>query len=155
MWRTAARWPPNWPVRKSCPVRESRPVEFHHQPLAEPSVRFSSHSAPIRRTYRSCRVASERRDRAAQSRACLKLARPSSVTLKALELTDRPGHERLIDISQQGRQRRRSIASVIDHLATEYPQKVPQVTYLLSKVALTLPSSSFSANGFSSTSRGP
>jgi hypothetical protein len=34
-------------------VRVSRPAEFHHQPLAEPSVRLSPHSAPIRQTCRS------------------------------------------------------------------------------------------------------
>jgi hypothetical protein len=31
----------------------SRPVGFRHQPLAEPSVRLSPHSAPIRQTCRS------------------------------------------------------------------------------------------------------
>src|SRR5262245_24260227 len=40
----------------------SRPVEFHHQPLSELSVTLSRHSAPIRRTYRSCQVANARRD---------------------------------------------------------------------------------------------
>src|SRR5437870_6699892 len=30
----------------------SRPMEFHHRPLAEPSVRLSPHSAPIRQTRR-------------------------------------------------------------------------------------------------------
>src|SRR5580704_2502406 len=30
----------------------SRPAEFHHRPLAEPSVRLSPHSAPIRQTCR-------------------------------------------------------------------------------------------------------
>src|SRR6267378_268874 len=30
----------------------SRPAEFHHRPLAEPSVRLSPHSAPIRQTGR-------------------------------------------------------------------------------------------------------
>jgi hypothetical protein len=34
-------------------VRVSRPAEFHHRPLAEPSVRLSPHSAPIRQTCRS------------------------------------------------------------------------------------------------------
>jgi len=34
-------------------VRVSRPAELHHRPLAEPSVRLSPHSAPIRQTYRS------------------------------------------------------------------------------------------------------
>jgi len=32
--------------------RLSRPAEFHHRPLAEPSVRLSPHSAPIRQTCR-------------------------------------------------------------------------------------------------------
>jgi hypothetical protein len=31
----------------------SRPAELHHRPLAEPSVRLSPHSAPIRQTCRS------------------------------------------------------------------------------------------------------
>jgi hypothetical protein len=30
----------------------SRPMELHHRPLAEPSVRLSPHSAPIRQTSR-------------------------------------------------------------------------------------------------------
>ena len=33
-------------------MRLSRPAEFHHRPLAEPSVRLSPHSAPIRQTCR-------------------------------------------------------------------------------------------------------
>src|SRR5467141_383854 len=33
-------------------VRLSRPAESHHRPLAEPSVRLSPHSAPIRQTCR-------------------------------------------------------------------------------------------------------
>ncbi len=39
----------------------SRPAEFHHRPLAEPSVRLSPHSAPIRQTFRSYRSASVQR----------------------------------------------------------------------------------------------
>ncbi len=41
--------------------RVSRPAEFHHRPLAEPSVRLSPHSAPIRQTFRSYRSASVQR----------------------------------------------------------------------------------------------
>jgi len=33
----------------------SRPMELHHRPLVEPSVKLSSHSAPIRQTSRSYR----------------------------------------------------------------------------------------------------
>ena len=39
----------------------SRPEELHPWPLAERSVRLSPHFAPIRRTCRSCRSASEQR----------------------------------------------------------------------------------------------
>src|ERR1700730_324352 len=39
----------------------SRPEELHLRPLAERSVRLSPHFAPIRRTCRSCRSASEQR----------------------------------------------------------------------------------------------
>ena len=39
----------------------SRPEELHPRPLAERSVRLSPHFAPIRRTCRSCRSASEQR----------------------------------------------------------------------------------------------
>src|ERR1035438_3071724 len=35
--------------------RVSRPVELHRRPLAEPSMRLSPHSAPIRQTCRSYR----------------------------------------------------------------------------------------------------
>jgi hypothetical protein len=41
-------------------ARVSRPAEFHHQPLSERCMRLSLHTAPIRRTCRSCRSASER-----------------------------------------------------------------------------------------------
>ena len=43
------------------PIEVSRPTELHRQPLAEPCVNFSAHTAPIRQTCRSCRSASERR----------------------------------------------------------------------------------------------
>ena len=43
-------------------MRLSRPMEFHHRPLAEPSVRLSPHSAPIRQTRRPYRFASGQRD---------------------------------------------------------------------------------------------
>jgi hypothetical protein len=42
--------------------RVSRPAGFHHWPLAEPSVRLSPHSAPIRQTCRSYRAANVRKD---------------------------------------------------------------------------------------------
>ena len=43
-------------------IRESSPGESHPEALAEPSVRLSPHSAPIRQTRQSSRVASGRRD---------------------------------------------------------------------------------------------
>ena len=52
------RWA--WSVAPE-PHGVSRPGEFHPQPLAEPSVRLSPHSAPIRQTCRPKRSASERR----------------------------------------------------------------------------------------------
>src|SRR6202048_1989351 len=52
-----------WSAPGTKPVRVSRPAEFHRQPLAEPSVRLSPHSAPIRQTCRSFRSASVRRVR--------------------------------------------------------------------------------------------
>ena len=45
--------PPLLSVCLPGPKRVSRPAEFHHRPLAEPSVRLSPHSAPIRQTCRS------------------------------------------------------------------------------------------------------
>ena len=54
-----------------------------------------------------------------------KLARESCTTLKALELTLRPSHERLIDVAQQGKQRRRSITSVIFNPTSEEGIEVP------------------------------
>jgi hypothetical protein len=44
------------------PERLSRPMEFHRRPLAEPSVKLSPHSAPIRQTRRPFRFANGRRD---------------------------------------------------------------------------------------------
>jgi exodeoxyribonuclease III len=40
----------------------SRPMELHHRPLAEPSVRLSPHSAPIRQTCRPHRFTNVRID---------------------------------------------------------------------------------------------
>src|SRR5438445_13201304 len=42
--------------------RVSRPMELHHRPLVEPSVKLSPHSAPIRQTHQSFRAASVRGD---------------------------------------------------------------------------------------------
>src|SRR6266481_3601640 len=52
-WRT--------PLHVSLQHTVSRPAEFHHRPLAEPSVRLSPHSAPIRQTFRPYRSASVQR----------------------------------------------------------------------------------------------
>src|SRR5271166_1200342 len=41
-------------------VRASRPTGFRRQPLLDPCMNLSAHTAPIRRTCRSCRYASER-----------------------------------------------------------------------------------------------
>src|SRR5712691_437197 len=43
------------------PIRSSRPAELHRQPLTEPSVRLSPHSAPIRQTHQSSRSANVQR----------------------------------------------------------------------------------------------
>jgi hypothetical protein len=43
-------------------VRLSRPAGFHHQPLVEPSVKLSPHSAPIKQTRQSSRSASVQKD---------------------------------------------------------------------------------------------
>ena len=43
-------------------MRMSRPGESHPEPLAEPSVKLSPHSAPIRQTRRPYRFANGRRD---------------------------------------------------------------------------------------------
>ena len=45
------------PLRKG----SSRPAELHRQPLTEPSVRLSPHSAPIRQTHQSSRSANVQR----------------------------------------------------------------------------------------------
>jgi hypothetical protein len=47
---------------ESVKTEVSWPVEFHHQPLSEPGVTLSRHTAPIRRTCRSCQAANARRD---------------------------------------------------------------------------------------------
>src|SRR5215831_1279429 len=61
--RTHVQIPPPSPLQVVVVAeRVSRPAELHRQPLVEPSVRLSPHSAPIRQTCRSSRVASERRD---------------------------------------------------------------------------------------------
>ena len=57
-------------------TRLSRPMDFHHRPLAEPSVRLSPHSAPIRQTRRPYRFASGRRDPTAPERAVQKTGQP-------------------------------------------------------------------------------
>jgi hypothetical protein len=56
-------------VRASTPLgsaarsRVIRPAELHHRPLAEPSVRLSPHSAPIRQTCRAAKVIRLRSER--------------------------------------------------------------------------------------------
>jgi hypothetical protein len=50
-------------------VRLSRPAEFHHRPLAEPNVKLSLHSAPIKQTRQSSRFASVQRDPRTPSQA--------------------------------------------------------------------------------------
>src|SRR6266446_5445228 len=42
-------------------VGSSRPAELHRQPLTEPSVKLSPHSAPIRQTHQSSRSANVQR----------------------------------------------------------------------------------------------
>src|SRR5215470_11580588 len=65
--------------RSSRPKRLSRPMEFHRRPLAEPSVRLSPHSAPIRQTRRPYRFANGRRDPTAPyGTVCLSHASRSS-----------------------------------------------------------------------------
>src|SRR5208282_4592385 len=46
--------------RPSPDMGASRPTGFRRQPLLEPCMNLSTHTAPIRRTCRSCRYASER-----------------------------------------------------------------------------------------------
>jgi len=41
------------PIANRPTTRVSRPVELHHRLLAEPSVKLSPHSAPIRQTCQS------------------------------------------------------------------------------------------------------
>ena len=48
-----------------------------------------------------------------RGKALEKLARPDLMVFKALELSHRPGYERLIDVPQQGVQRRWGISSVV------------------------------------------
>ena len=50
-------------------LRLSRPAEFHHRPLAEPNVKLSLHSAPIKQTRQSSRFASVQRDPRTPSQA--------------------------------------------------------------------------------------
>src|SRR5512132_582945 len=50
------------PHRVAASERLSRPAEFHHRPLAEPSVKLSPHSAPIKQTRQSFRSANVQRD---------------------------------------------------------------------------------------------
>src|ERR1019366_3744600 len=63
----------------------SRPVQLHHRPLAEPSMRLSPHSAPIRQTCRSYRSYRYRR-------ACLSHASRSSCCqlLRSYDCLTRP-----------------------------------------------------------------
>ncbi len=50
-----------WPARALSAGWASRPAGSHRQPLSEPSVKLSLHSAPIRQTCRSCQSPSARR----------------------------------------------------------------------------------------------
>src|SRR5215470_4438453 len=48
---------------------ESRPGEFHPEPLAEPDVNLSAHPAPIRQTFRSCQYPNVRKGHCAPQQA--------------------------------------------------------------------------------------
>src|SRR5271167_2362469 len=59
-WSGAPIGPPRL-RRVTSTKRSSRPAELHRQPLTEPSVRLSPHSAPIRQTHQSSRSANVQR----------------------------------------------------------------------------------------------
>jgi len=79
----------------------SRPAESHRQPLTEPSVRLSPHSAPIRQTHQSSRSANVQNIHAYPSPAVLGTDSLGLCGVEALELTHRPCHKPLIDVSQR------------------------------------------------------
>src|SRR6516165_6998624 len=62
--------------RVAAPERMSRPGESHPGPLAEPSVKLSPHSAPIRQTRRPYRFANGRREPTVPYRAVQRTGPP-------------------------------------------------------------------------------
>ena len=58
---TARRWLELWLIRDLRIYLESRPQEFHPQPLAERCVSLSTHTAPIKQTHLPSPVSSVRR----------------------------------------------------------------------------------------------
>ena len=62
-------------------IQLSRPGESHPEPLAEPNVNLSAHSAPIKRTLRSYRWPSGRRDPCSLQQAAAKTDSPGSCAL--------------------------------------------------------------------------
>jgi hypothetical protein len=57
-------------------VRESSPGELHSEALAEPSVKLSPHSAPIRQTHQSYQDSSARKDPLVPLRAVEEIGSP-------------------------------------------------------------------------------
>ncbi len=94
-------------------LRVSRPAEFHHRPLAEPSVRLSPHSAPIRQTFRSTYPPVYKEVRVFSGQPVEEAARTALRSCKALELPHHPVPKSKIDVSEQGVQGRWCVSSVV------------------------------------------
>ena len=72
------------------------------QPLAEPDVNLSAHPAPIKQTRQSSDLPMYKEIHTFRRQPFQELTGVDFVAFEALELTYRPRHERLIDVSQQG-----------------------------------------------------
>jgi hypothetical protein len=81
--------------RVAAPERESRPMESHREPLAEPDMNLSAHPAPIKQTLRSYRYPSVRR---VPDQMFFHAASELRDGFEQISETSRPHHSRVLDL---------------------------------------------------------
>ncbi len=100
-------------------LMESRPQEFHPQPLAERCVSLSTHTAPIKQTRLASQVSSVRRAAGISGRPSARRSPPASCCTEPLVLPPRPGNQRCVDMPVERSQSRRPKPPVIRNPPTE------------------------------------
>src|SRR5664279_5554108 len=94
-------------------------MELHHRPLAEPSGNSRLTRLPSSKRADHTDPPVNEEIRSLRDKPLKKMARTDLVVFKAFELSYHPGQYRLIDVSEQGVQRRWSISPVVLNPAPE------------------------------------